>query len=80
VQTVSDDLHFHRTRRAMASGQAAFDAAEPPDSEDELAAALDAALDELRTLQMQLALGTKGRNEAADAAREIGGWLKEVEA
>lgn len=73
------DLHFHRARRAMASAQAAFDAAEPPDYDDELASALDAALDELRTLQMQLALGAKTRNDVADATREIGGWLKEVQ-
>ena len=45
---------------------------------DELAAALDAAVDELRTLQLQLGVGSKSRAAISEAAREVAAFLREV--
>lgn len=47
---------------------------------DELAAALDAAVDELRTLYMQLRLGSKTAGDVAHEAREVALWLREATA
>lgn len=78
--------HHHTTRRALASAQAAYDAAEPDDPEpDELAEAIDAAIDELAALRARLrACATCGymrhetRARIAAEAHEIADYLKDV--
>lgn len=78
--------HHHTTRRALASAQAAYDAAEPDDPEpDELAEAIDAAIDELTALRARLRacandadMQHKARTRIAAEAREIAAYLKEV--
>lgn len=72
------DTNFHAARRAMAAGQAAWDNAEPPDCEDDLLEAMDAAIDELQSLRRLMFTGHKSRDEVASEVREIAQYLGDV--
>ncbi len=72
------DTRFHAARRAMAAGQAAWDNAEPPDGEDDLLEAMDAAIDELQSLRHLMFVGRKSRDDVASEVREIAQYLGDV--
>jgi len=62
----------------MAAGQAAWDNAEPPDGEDDLLEAMDAAIDELQSLRRLMFTGHKSREDVASEVREIAQYLGDV--
>jgi len=62
----------------MAAGQAAWDNAAPPDCEDDLLEAMDAAIDELQSLRRLMFTGHKSREDVATDVREIAQYLGDV--